>query len=464
MNRFSKHIFLFKLIHVTAIVFAVIILSAQFFLVPEINDPDLIRRFYLSSGVAVGLLVIMMAYLIFSYVLTPEKVIRRQIGKVAKGDFGIDAELDDYGVFERAEHDLQRLKSSLRKRIEKLEFSRSYLEAVLLNMFDGVMVIDAEGKIMLVNEALKNVLVLRSKAIGKRPIEVMRNDKIQELAEKVLNEEGEVLKKEIEFLSPPDRVFLVHATPIIRKKKVEGAVLVFHDRTLQKDYEQMRKDFVANVSHELRTPISNIKGYIETLLEGAIADPEHAKDFLRTVEIESDRLVNLINDLLDLSRLESGRLALDIARSDLRAITGSVFEKFNKKTSQKNMSLSSEISQDARFLRADEDLIYQVIMNLVDNAVKYARPNGSVLIKSRRVNGFIQVDVTDNGPGIPESSRSRIFERFYRVDKARSRQMGGTGLGLSIVKHIVQEHGGKVWLSSSSGQGSTFSFTVPRFE
>ena len=229
-----------------------------------------------------------------------------------------------------------------------------------------------------------------------------------------------------------------------------------------KKLERTRQEFVANVSHELRTPLSMIKGYVETLLQGAKDDPAVATRFLQTIEKHADRLTYLIEDLLTISRLESGQVVMNIQKVGLRSVADDVVNDLQSRAGDKQVNLENQVSEDV-VVRADADRIQQVLFNLVDNAIKYGHPEGRVWINARPADGpFAEVSVRDNGPGIPPDSLDRVFERFYRADKARSREQGGTGLGLSIVKHIVQSHGGKAWVESEPGRGTTFFFTLPQ--
>jgi two-component system phosphate regulon sensor histidine kinase PhoR len=240
----------------------------------------------------------------------------------------------------------------------------------------------------------------------------------------------------------------------------EGTILVFHDLTRLKQLERTREEFVANVSHELRTPLSLIKGYVETLLDGARNNPEVAERFLRIIERNTQRLDLLIQDLLTISALESERIKLVLQPVNLRPLADKIFADLNSRAENKNMELINELPD--LMAKADTNRIDQVLANLVENAIKYGRPHGQVSIGGKKIDGDeIEIHVSDDGPGIPAEALDRVFERFYRVDKARSRDQGGTGLGLSIVKHIVQAHGGKVWVESELGKGATFFFTLP---
>jgi two-component system phosphate regulon sensor histidine kinase PhoR len=238
-------------------------------------------------------------------------------------------------------------------------------------------------------------------------------------------------------------------------------ILVFHDLTRLKQLENTRQEFVANVSHELRTPLSLIKGYVETLISGAKDDPGVATRFLQTIEKHADRLTYLIEDLLTISRLESGQVVMNIQKVGLQSVANDVVNDLQSRADDKKVILENQVPAEV-MVRADADRIQQVLFNLVDNAIKYGRTDGHVWIGALAVdNRMIEVSVRDNGPGVPPDAIERVFERFYRVDKARSREQGGTGLGLSIVKHIVQSHGGEVWAKSAVGQGTTFLFTLP---
>jgi len=225
-------------------------------------------------------------------------------------------------------------------------------------------------------------------------------------------------------------------------------------------FENIRKDFVANVSHELRTPIANIKGYAETLLDGAIDDEKHARDFIKIIHGESDRLASLINDILDLSKIESDTFKLNLKQNDLFEIVNTVVKLLEKDAKVKSISIHNKLKMGTSVV-SDQGLLIQVFINLIHNAIKYSHSNTNITVTSSTSNNFIKIEVEDQGIGIPEQDLSRIFERFYRVDKARSKELGGTGLGLAIVKHIIQAHSGDVFVRSAEGKGSTFGFTIP---
>lgn len=366
---------------------------------------------------------------------------------------------DEIGELARA---INYMTEQIETRMEEVIASRSRLEAVLLSMFEGVMVLDAQGTILLMNKRLRDFLRIDKDPTGRKPLEVIRNIEVQEIADRSFRLETGLESKEVTLLVPDEKILSIHATPVVRDAKTEGAVLVFYDITELRHLEKIRKDFVANVSHELRTPTSNIKGYAETLLDGALDDRKNAKDFVDIIYNDAMRLEALINDLLDLSKLESGKIKLSLQKTHIRPLTERVIASLRQQTDAKSIQMRSDISEAIPPVKVDEAMIIQVLVNLITNAIKYTPQGGSITLSCRDLEDFIQVDVADTGIGIPEEDLPRIFERFYRVDKARSRELGGTGLGLSIVKHIIQSHGGDVFVSSVVSQGSTFSFTIPK--
>jgi two-component system phosphate regulon sensor histidine kinase PhoR len=291
-------------------------------------------------------------------------------------------------------------------------------------------------------------------------MEALRLHELAELIQR-LPSEGQVLEHEFRLPGLDERWIELNAAAISsRDSGKPGAILVFHDLTRLKKLERTREEFVANVSHELRTPLSLIKGYVETLLDGARDNPEVATKFLQTIDRNAERLKLLIEDLLTISELESGRVRLNLQPVALPALVEKVFMDFRSRADARRVKLLNETPDLSA--RADAGRLEQVLCNLVDNAIKYGRAEGNVSVGACAVDGGqVKVFVRDDGPGIPSEAIDRVFERFYRVDKARSREQGGTGLGLSIVKHIVQSHGGRVWAESMSGKGTTFFFTVP---
>ncbi|MDD5081184.1 MAG: ATP-binding protein [Candidatus Omnitrophica bacterium] len=421
-----------------------------------------LRKILVFALLAAFGLSVLVSYLVSCYISRPIREISWAAQNVAHGNFHKKIFIrsnDELGDLAKA---FNYMSKQVQNNISKISESRSRLEAVFLSMFEGVMVVDMSGSVVLVNQALKNFLKIEDEPVGRRFMEVIRNIQIQEIIDKVLTSCDELISAEISTLVPEEKILLVHATAIKKSGQAHGAVLVFHDVTELRHLEKVRRDFVANVSHELRTPVSSIKGYSETLLSGALEDEAHARDFLSIILSDSNRLASLIDDLLNLSKIESGNLIMEFKPQKLRPIIAKVFSGLKKQIDDKGISVEIDFPSDMPDVLIDHDRISQVLLNLMDNAMKYNSQNGKIIVKVFARGSFVGVDISDTGIGIPEKDLPRIFERFYRVDKARSRELGGTGLGLSIVKHIVQAHGGEVSVHSVEGQGTTFSFTLPK--
>ena len=362
------------------------------------------------------------------------------------------------------------LAQSRRQTVEMEEFQRKQqqhtLDAkaqqqVLFNsMLEGLLLLDKNKKIYLANRAFKNLFGLKIELRGRTMMEALRVHELDELVKRV-EAEGQVFEHELKLTEFSERWVQVNAAVITNSAgEREGTILVFHDLTRLKQLERQREEFVANVSHELRTPLSLIKGYVETLLDGARNNPEVAERFLKIIERNANRLDLLIQDLLAISALESGKMKLELQPTELHALVEKVFTDLHSRADNKGVRLVNELP--AMTAKADVNRVDQVLANLVDNAIKYGRAQGSVTVGGEKTDdGKLEIFVRDDGPGIPAEALDRVFERFYRVDKARSRDQGGTGLGLSIVKHIVQAHGGEVWARSEPGKGATFFFTLP---
>jgi two-component system, OmpR family, phosphate regulon sensor histidine kinase PhoR len=338
---------------------------------------------------------------------------------------------------------------------------QDHQQVIFDSMIEGLLLLDEHGRIRLANRAFIELFGVTSDIRGWTIMEAFR---LHELAALVtsLDTRKQVSGFELKLPGPTERWLHINAAAIFNGGgKRQGTVLVLHDLTRVKQLENARQEFVANVSHELRTPLSLIKGYVETLLDGARNDSELSLKFLQTIDRNAERLKLLIEDLLAISELESGRVQLNLRSVALAPAIARVLEDFKSRALAKCVTLLNQAPDLA--LRADPDRLEQMLGNLVDNAIKYGRPNGTVTVGARPTEaGQVEIFVQDDGPGIPPDALERIFERFYRVDKARSRDQGGTGLGLAIVKHLVQSHGGRAWATSEPGHGATFYFTLPQ--
>jgi two-component system phosphate regulon sensor histidine kinase PhoR len=370
------------------------------------------------------------------------------------------------GRIERLEGELAQLKESSAKNRDQqqqaLAQQQAQQQALFNSMVEGVLILDRDGRVRLVNSALERIFSLSNDICGQTIMEAFRMHPLQELINRATID-GQMIGGELELPGVENRCLHVNAVNLLDGDgRHAGMLLVTHDLTRVRQLENTRRDFVANVSHELRTPLSMIKGYVETLIDGAKDDPAVALKFLQTIEKHADRLTFLIEDLLTISKLESGQIVMNLQTVELGSVVSRVLEDLQSRADEKNIKLQNFLPEKTE-VKADADRLEQVLFNLVDNAIKYGRNDGAVAVECKVVDDkFVQLSVRDDGPGIPDEAKERVFERFYRIDRARSREAGGTGLGLSIVKHIVQSHGGEVWVESELGKGSTFCFTLPR--
>ena len=320
------------------------------------------------------------------------------------------------------------------------------------------MLLDQAGRIAMINPALREMLLLGSDAVGHAPIECIRNADLHGLLDRA-RKTGTDQSGEIEIGGIKPGRLLVHAAPL--QGEGTGILAVLVDVTEVRRLETIRRDFVANVSHELRTPIATIAAAVETLRDAPPTDPRAMASFIEMIDRNSQRMMGLINDLLDLSRIESSEFHLNVEPIEIRAAVERVLAPLEAPAESKRILLKQEIAPDLPPIAADRRALDQVLTNLIDNAVKYSPEGASVTVRAAATSTGIRISVEDTGPGIDERHRTRLFERFYRVDTGRSRELGGTGLGLSIVKHLAEAMGGAVEVESALGKGSTFTITLP---
>ena len=405
------------------------------------------------------LLSLVLSYLLSQVTSRPLREIAAIAVRIGKGDFSRrlpEGRRDELGELAGVMNEMSERISS---QLDKLTAERNRLDAILLGMGEGLMVTDGSGTITLVNPAFRKIFALGEGVTGKRLIDISRCPALHDAFGLVVAG-GTPRMEEINLASPDERTLLTHWVPLQEAGVTRGVVAVFHDISDLKRLEKIRRDFVANVSHELRTPVTVIRGYAETLLEGALEEnPAQARRFLEIILAHSERLANLIGDLLTLSELESGGLRIEQAPCSLNPLFQHLATLLEAKAAAKGITIHLP-EQPLPQVMADSGRLEQVMVNLLDNPIKYTPDGGKVVIDSVDEGKILRVSVKDNGVGIPPADLSRIFERFYRVDAARSRKEGGTGLGLSIVKHIVQLHGGTISVESEPGQGATFSFTL----
>ncbi|OLB43693.1 MAG: hypothetical protein AUI04_01865 [Candidatus Rokubacteria bacterium 13_2_20CM_2_64_8] len=386
--------------------------------------------------------------------------------EMSEGNFAARAPVrspDEIGVLARA---INTLAQRLRDRLADLQHERAKIGAILDGMVEGVLAVDGRGHVVLMNERARTMFGLQTaRPEGTPLLEVVRHVGLHELVGRCrLSGEGTVVRRELRVAGPFERTVQANAVPLRLAADDPGVVMVLHDVTELRRLEQVRTEFVANVSHELRTPLTAIHGYLETLLSGALEDRDHARRFLEIVFRHTERLGRLLNDLTDLSNIELGRVILKIEPTRLDEVVESVLAIIKPRAEVSGVTLTADLPGPLP-VQADRDRLAQILINLVDNAVKYTPRGGRVTVRARPVAAArVAIAIEDTGVGIPAEDLPRITERFYRVDKARSRELGGTGLGLAIVKHLVAAHGGQLEIESEVERGTIVRVTLPAGE
>jgi two-component system phosphate regulon sensor histidine kinase PhoR len=386
-----------------------------------------------------------------------------QVGKqMSEGDFKQKIKVRTRDEIGELAEILNQMSVDLSRKIAQITQDRSQLNSILSSMIEGVLAVDREGKVLLVNDALKQMFELDQAPQGKAHFEVIRDHDLNGFIREVLLT-GREKSKEISFIYPRERDIMIESA-LVRQPAGDGirAVFVFHDITELKRLERVREDFVANVSHELRTPLTSIKGFVEALQDGAIENPEQSPRFLSIILHHVERMNKLISDLLQLSEIESKEFEPKAEPFSVKEVVEEVADSLRSFADQKEQSLKIELESEDLMAVGDRYRITQALTNLLDNAIKHTPEKGSVIIEARKKEGLVEMSVSDNGMGIAQKDLPRIFERFYTVDKGRSRELGGTGLGLSIVRHIIEAHEGEIQVESEPGKGSRFSFTLKR--
>jgi len=349
--------------------------------------------------------------------------------------------------------------AELGRTIHTLTDERNRSAAILGSMVEGVAVVSGDERILYCNQAFEQILELpQGSSQGKKLVEGLRQAELVTAVRQVLPG-GDEVTGEVEVGTVRRRSFSVTAAPV-RAAGASSAVLVLHDITELRRLERVRRDFVANVSHEFKTPLTAIQGFAETLLSGALDDKANRKRFMEIIREHAQRLARLTDDLLKLSRIEAGRLELESRPVSVAALVNGCVETARLKAESKGLRLTVGLPEDLPAVRGDAVQLGEVLQNLIDNALQYTPPGGRIDVTAYSNGHEVIFTVADTGIGIPEADLERIFERFYRVDAARSREAGGTGLGLSIARHIVDAHGGRIWVESAVGQGSRFRFSI----
>jgi two-component system phosphate regulon sensor histidine kinase PhoR len=413
-------------------------------------------------AIAMAVLVsLLLSYLLSRIVFKPLEAISTAAARIGNGDLDLRIPVSGHDEVSGLATVMNVMSGRIREQLQSIATEKQQLNAILQGMGEGVMVVGDDGAITLVNPAFRRLFGLGGEAVGQQLIEVSRNPELLAAYHEQQQTSGDLLREIV--IPPHGQTLLTHWVPLEFGGPRSGVVAVFHDISDMKKTENMRRDFVANVSHELRTPVAVIKGYAETLLDGTLeSDPQRARSFTEIILGHAERLTVLINDILTLAKVEAKGTTLELAAVDSGEVVRQAVQLLRDQAVSRQISVQVDIPGNVPRVMADPGQLEQVLVNLLDNAVKYTPEGGNVRVFSEEEGDLIRISLADNGIGIPAKDLPRIFERFYRVDEARSREQGGTGLGLAIVKHIVQLHGGDVSVTSGIGSGTTFSFTLKK--
>ncbi|HZU84602.1 MAG TPA: ATP-binding protein [Polyangiaceae bacterium] len=418
---------------------------------------DMRRLVWLGSGVALAIALVLSSVLA-NRMSAAVRELTEAARRMTDGDLSVRTRLVGHDELAELGHALDRLAGSLESTLGQLRAERDLQGRILDAMQEGVVVVDRSGRIVLVNPALRSMLLVGADAVDKLLIEAVRHAQLEELLV-AARETSVAAQMEIDLPGLKPRRLLVHAAPLSGDD--EGLLFVFVDVTELRRLESLRRDFVANASHELRTPIAAVRSATETLRSGALEAPQVAARFVDIIERNAQRLQSLVEDMLELSKLESNEFKLKRERVELGSVVPIVLALFRERADKKGVRLTAELSSAPLAVEGDARALEHVLSNLVDNAVKYCPAATRVVVRASLHADRVHLVVADTGPGIAPEHVPRVFERFYRVDAGRSRELGGTGLGLSIVKHMVEAMRGKVWVESEVGRGSTFTVSLP---
>jgi two-component system phosphate regulon sensor histidine kinase PhoR len=415
----------------------------------------------------IGLLILFILAAIVSYRIAlsltrPLEQITKVAQRIKQLDYKARVKIEKQDEVGELGHAINAMAESLEVQMTRIRQNESQLESVLDNMINGVMMIDPNGRILLMSRRAEEILGFSARElVGRNYAEAKQQYELSQLIQEALSSR-EHIREEITFYFPEERLLELNLVPIHgENNEFSGLLLVLQDVTAIRRLERMRSEFVANVSHELKTPIAAVKGFAETLLSGAVNDEETARSFLQIIFDESDRLNRLIGDILALSKIESKRVPMYFSPVELDSFMMKTVKMLETEAARKSIILDLQIEQGL-YVEADEDRLRQIMMNVVANGINYTPEGGKVSVHIASIDeDHIRIKISDTGIGIPKKDLPRIFERFYRVDKARSRSSGGTGLGLSIVKHLVELHKGTISVTSEVGLGSTFIIELP---
>jgi two-component system sensor histidine kinase VicK len=413
-----------------------------------------------STGTAIALAITAVLGILLAQTITrPISDMRKQALAMAKGNFSRKVKVYGYDEIGQLAITFNSLTKKLQEAQATTEGERRKLSSVLSYMTDGVIATDRKGRVILINEPAAKMLNVSRETVLSSSIDSLLGLEEEYTFEELLNERDSVI---LDYSSKTNTLILRANFSVIQKETgfVNGLITVLHDITEQEKIDMERREFVANVSHELRTPLTTMRSYLEALAEGAWKDEEIAPNFLDVTQNETERMIRLVNDLLQLSKMDSKDYNLTKEWIDFIFFYNRIIDRFEM-TKQQNVTFERRLPDHSAFVEIDEDKLTQVLDNIISNALKYSPEGGKVTFNIEEKDEFIIVSVSDQGVGIPKENIDKIFERFYRVDKARTRKLGGTGLGLAISKEMVEAHGGEIWATSTEGKGTTISFSLP---
>lgn len=426
----------------------------------DVNDTALI--FFSASMIAISIS-LAVALLVARTITKPIGEMQQQATKISQGDYSGEIEVHGQDELGQLAQTFNELSDRVEEAQDTLEAERHRLDSVLSHMTDGVIATDRRGKVIIINEmALMLLNTTNEEAINKSILEILNIHEDYTLRQ-LLEEQNEQL---IDVsVSEEDQTILKADFAMIRRESgfISGLVCVLHDVTEQEKNESERREFVSNVSHELRTPLTSMKSYLESLTDGAWQDPELAPRFLNVTLEETDRMIRMINDLLHLSRIDAQKSPIQLELVNLNEMVNFVLERFEMmiKSQNQNYTIKKEFTRRTIWTEVDPDKIIQVLDNIMNNALKYSPDGGEITCTLLETHNNVIISISDQGMGIPQQDVKRVFNRFFRVDKARSRAMGGSGLGLAISREVIQDHGGSIWAESEEGKGSTFYVSLP---
>lgn len=416
------------------------------------------------GALAPGLiLALLLAYTFAVNITMPIRKIKDAAAEITKGRLDTKISIIDKDELGELAKSIDFMASSLKDKINSINDKNTKMEAILSSVINGIIAVDTNNRILFINPMAIKMLDIREEEVsGKHLLRVIRNNKIDNLIRSVL-ENKSFTDTELSLNYPEEKIYKLFTNPIKYpdSERIIGIIIILQDITEIRKLEGMRSEFVANVTHELKTPLTSIKGFVETLKNGAVEDPDTSMRFLNIIEDEADRLHRLISDILSLSELESRKVKLNEEKIDTRKVLSEVVSMLQNQAEAKHIALTDKISAEVYDLKGESDKLKQMLINLVDNAIKYTPENGKVDVSAYNEGNNVLIKIKDNGIGISKEHIPRLFERFYRIDKARSRKVGGTGLGLAIVKHIVMQFEGKIEVNSEEGKGTEFTVTIP---